>query len=84
MEDEGGIDTKVVTVPIEKIDPRFKEIQDVSDLGEHTKKEIMEFFEVYKRLEPGKWVKLNGFKGKEVGEKMVIEATKREKEAEEE
>jgi inorganic pyrophosphatase len=44
MEDEGGIDTKVVTVPIEKIDPRFKEIQDVSDLGEHTKKEIMEFF----------------------------------------
>lgn len=84
MEDEGGIDTKVVTVPIEKIDPRFKEIQDVSDLGEHTKKEIMEFFEVYKRLEPGKWVKLNGFKGKEVGEKMVIEATKREEEAEEE
>jgi len=84
MEDEGGIDTKVVTVPIEKIDPRFKEIQDVSDLGEHAKKEIMEFFEVYKRLEPGKWVKLNGFKGKEVGEKMVIEATKREKETEEE
>jgi hypothetical protein len=35
-------------------------------------------------LEPGKWVKLNGFKGKEVGEKMVIEATKREKETEEE
>jgi inorganic pyrophosphatase len=84
MEDEGGIDSKVVTVPIEKIDPRFKEIQDVSDLGEHTKKEIMEFFEVYKRLEPGKWVKLNGFKGKEAGEKMVIEATKREEEAEEE
>lgn len=53
-------------------------------MGEHTKKEIMEFFEVYKRLEPGKWVKLNGFKGKEVGEKMVIEATKREKETEEE
>jgi inorganic pyrophosphatase len=84
MEDEGGIDTKVVAVPIEKIDPRFQEIQDVSDLGEHTKKEIMEFFEVYKRLEPGKWVKLNGFKGKEVGEKIVIEAIKKENEAKEE
>jgi inorganic pyrophosphatase len=78
MEDEEGIDTKILAVPVEKIDPRFKEIQDVKDLPEHTKKEIKEFFETYKRLEPGKWVKLREFKGKEIAEKMIEEAIKRE------
>jgi inorganic pyrophosphatase len=77
MEDEGGVDTKILAVPVEKIDPRFAHIQDVNDLPEHTKKEIREFFETYKRLEPGKWVKLKDFKGKEVAEKMIEEAKKR-------
>jgi len=73
------VDTKILAVPVEKIDPRFKEIQDVKDLPEHTKKEIKEFFETYKRLEPGKWVKLKEFKGKEVAERMIEEAIKRER-----
>jgi len=77
MEDEAGIDTKILAVPVEKIDPRFAHIQDVEDLPEHTKKEIKEFFETYKRLEPGKWVKLKDFKGKEIAEKMIEEAKKR-------
>jgi inorganic pyrophosphatase len=74
MEDEEGIDTKILAVPQEKIDPRFKEIQDVKDLSEHTKKEIKEFFETYKRLEPGKWVKLKDFKGKKEAETLVKES----------
>lgn len=78
MEDEEGIDTKILAVPVEKIDPRFKEIQDVKDLPEHQKMEIKEFFETYKRLEPGKWVKLKEFKGKEVAEKIIEEAFARE------
>jgi inorganic pyrophosphatase len=77
MEDEAGIDTKILAVPVEKIDPRFAHIQDVNDLPEHIKKEIKEFFETYKRLEPGKWVKLKDFKGKEVAERMIEEAKKR-------
>jgi len=77
MEDEAGIDTKVLAVPTEKIDPRFKEIRDVGDLPEHTKKEIREFFETYKRLEPNKWVKLKEFRGKEEAEKIIEEARKR-------
>jgi inorganic pyrophosphatase len=71
MEDEEGVDTKILAVPVEKIDPRFKEINDINDLSEHTKKEIKEFFETYKRLEPGKWVKLKDFKGKKEGELIV-------------
>lgn len=79
MEDEEGIDTKILAVPLEKIDPGFKEIEDVGDLTEHTKKEIKEFFESYKRLEPGKWVKLKEFKGKDEAKKMIKEATERKK-----
>ena len=77
MEDEAGTDTKILAVPLEKIDPRFAQIQDIKDLPEHTKKEIKEFFETYKRLEPGKWVKLKDFKGKEIAEKMIEEAKNR-------
>lgn len=77
MEDEAGIDNKILAVPIEKLEPRLKEIQDVKDLTEHQKAEIKELFETYKRLEPGKWVKLREFKGKEEAEKLIEEAEKR-------
>ena len=76
MEDEGGIDNKILAKPTEKIDPRFKEIKDVGDLPEHLTKEIKEFFENYKKLEPGKWVKLKGFKEKKVAEEMILKARK--------
>jgi inorganic pyrophosphatase len=71
MEDEGGIDTKILAVPVEKIDPRLKEVKDIEDLTDHQKKEIKEFFEIYKRLEPGKWVKIKDFKGKAEAEKLI-------------
>ncbi|HHE67587.1 MAG TPA: inorganic diphosphatase [Candidatus Parcubacteria bacterium] len=71
MEDEAGIDTKILALPLEKIDPRFSHIKDVDELPEHQKKEIREFFETYKRLEPGKWVKLKDFKGREEAEKLI-------------
>jgi len=61
MEDESGIDNKVIAVPDDKIDPRFKEIRDIDNLPSHTKEEIKFFFENYKRLEKEKWVKFKGF-----------------------
>lgn len=79
MEDEAGIDTKIIAVPDSKIDPRFVNIEDVKDIPEHTKKEIKEFFENYKNLEPGKWVKLKEFKSKEEAERMIEEAKERYK-----
>jgi len=79
MEDEEGIDHKILARPSEKIDPRFKEIEDIGDLAEHQKAEIREFFEDYKKLEPGKWVKLKEFKGKKVAEEMIAKAMEKEK-----
>jgi len=77
MSDEAGIDHKIIAVPKEKIDPRFKEIQDVKDLPEHLKKEIQEFFETYKRLEPGKFVKIKGWEGKKRDEEIIKSAVER-------
>ncbi len=75
MEDEAGIDNKIIAVPHAKIDPRCCHLADVKDLPEHQKKEIQEFFEIYKRLEPNKFVKVTGWedakKAKEIIKKSV-------------
>lgn len=76
MEDESGIDYKIIAVPDDKIDPRFKHINSVDDLTEHQRKELQEFFEIYKRLEPNKWVKVVGFKSKEEAEATIEKCKK--------
>ena len=65
MEDESGVDAKVIAVPHEKIDPTYKDIVEISDLPTAVLNKIKHFFERYKELEPGKWVKVKEFKGKE-------------------
>lgn len=62
MEDEEGIDTKIIAVPVSKLDKTFDNIKEVSDLPEATLNKIKHFFEHYKELEPGKWVKVKSFK----------------------
>lgn len=65
MEDEEGIDTKILAVPTQKVDPFYAHINDIGDIDEITKKKIQHFFNHYKELEPGKWVKTRDFLGKE-------------------
>ncbi len=62
MVDCGEGDDKVIAVP--KSDPRWDEVQDLSDINAHTLKEIQHFFETYKSIEKGKLVEVKGFKGK--------------------
>ena len=75
-EDEKGTDRKLIAVPHEKIDPRYKGVEDLDDLGEAVKLKIKHFFERYKELEPGKWVKVKEFRGKDYALKVVEEALK--------
>ncbi|MEM5811175.1 MAG: inorganic diphosphatase [Candidatus Aenigmatarchaeota archaeon] len=77
MEDEEGKDEKLITVPIEKIDPKMSNIKDVRDLPEALKNEIKHFFEHYKELEPGKWVKVMDWVGREEAIKYVEKAVER-------
>jgi inorganic pyrophosphatase len=71
MTDEKGVDHKVIAVPSSKVNPHYKDINDISDLTEHTRNQIAEFFEIYKRMEPEKWVKSEGFASKEEAIKEV-------------
>ncbi len=73
-EDEEGVDRKIIAVPHEKIDPRFKNVRDIGDLPEAVLNQIKHFFEHYKELEPGKWVKVKEFKGREESLKIIKEA----------
>jgi inorganic pyrophosphatase len=77
MEDEAGIDTKFIAVPSAKIDPFFADVKDVSDLNETLKEKIRHFFEQYKALEPGKWVKLKEWRPRTAALPLVEASIKR-------
>lgn len=76
MEDESGIDEKLLAVPVSKIDPRYENIKSLDDLPKITLDRIKNFFETYKMLEPGKWVKVKDFADAKVAEKILDEAIK--------
>ena len=77
MKDEAGIDTKIIAVPVEKVDPDQAAIKDVTDLGEHTKKLIGHFFSYYKSIEPGKWAEVGGWLGAKEAQAIVQEGIDR-------
>jgi inorganic pyrophosphatase len=74
MEDEAGSDNKVIAVPTKKIDPFYAHINDIADLDDATKNLIKHFFENYKSIEPGKWVKIKNFLGKDAALKEIEES----------
>ncbi|ANE32247.1 inorganic diphosphatase [Campylobacter hyointestinalis] len=76
MEDESGMDEKLLAVPVTKIDPRYADIHSISDLSEATLNRIKNFFETYKLLEPGKWVKVKGFEDAKSAEEILDKAIK--------
>ncbi|MDA8224800.1 MAG: inorganic diphosphatase [Betaproteobacteria bacterium] len=58
MSDESGVDAKLVAVPVDKLSPLYQAVQSVQDLPPLVLAQIAHFFEHYKDLEPGKWVKV--------------------------
>lgn len=74
MTDESGEDAKIVAVPVSKISKEFDAIQDISDIPEIKRKQISHFFERYKDLEEGKWVKIEGWADKDAARKEIEDA----------
>lgn len=64
-EDEEGQDAKLIAVPLAKIDPTMAPVNDIADVDKKILDDIKHFFETYKKNEPGKWVKVSGWKGKQ-------------------
>ncbi|WP_316014491.1 inorganic diphosphatase [Roseobacter sp. HKCCA0434] len=74
MEDDGGMDDKLVALPHEKVDPFQSRTQDLADVSEKTLDRIKHFFEHYKDLEEGKWVKVIGWGDKAEAEAILQES----------
>ena len=72
MEDEKGLDDKVLAVPLD--DPRFDQVRDIADVPPHILREIAHFFEIYKALEPNKWTKVRKWYDAAEARKRVQEA----------
>ncbi len=79
MEDESGKDEKIISVPIDKVDPNYSDIKDIADINSATKDKIIHFFSHYKELEKGKWVKITDFGNAEEAKKKIVEAIERAK-----
>ncbi len=79
MEDDGGGDEKIIAVPSPKLTKRYANVQTITDLPQITLDQIQHFFEHYKDLEPGKWVKILGWGGAEEAQQLILEAIERAK-----
>ncbi len=81
MQDESGGDEKILAVPSPKLTKRYLHVKNYTDLPEITIGQIQHFFEHYKDLEPGKWVKMAGWGDAEEAKKLILAAIAREKAA---
>ncbi len=81
MEDEAGGDEKLIAVPSAKLTKRYENIQNYTDLPSITLKQIEHFFEHYKDLEPGKWVKISRWGDAAEAQQLVIQGIERAKAA---
>ncbi len=77
MEDEAGMDAKVLAVPVSRLKPVYNHVKGPEDLPKFLTDQIQHFFEHYKDLEPNKWVKVTGWEGAEAARKEVMESIER-------
>jgi inorganic pyrophosphatase len=79
MDDEAGGDEKLIAVPSPQLTQRYAHVQNYTDLPDITLKQIQHFFEHYKDLEPGKWVKIKAWGDADVARRIVMEGIERAK-----
>ncbi len=77
MEDESGMDEKIIAVPVSKLDITFDAIKNLDELSPMLKKRIEHFFEHYKNLEKGKWVKIIGWDDAAKAKSLIDEGISR-------
>lgn len=80
MTDESGRDAKILVVPVNKLTSLYRTIQKPEDLEQSLLTKIQYFFEHYKDLEGGKWVKVEGWEGVESARQEILSSIKRHKE----
>jgi len=79
MEDEKGQDEKIIAVPVHRLTRRYDRVKTYEDLPDITLKQIHHFFEHYKDLEEGKWVKVVRWGDADVARQMIMDSIERAK-----
>ena len=77
MQDEAGVDEKIIAVPVSRLTRRYDQVKDYQDLPEIAVKQIEHFFEHYKDLEESKWVKGLGWGHADAAKKLILEGMAR-------
>lgn len=77
MTDEKGPDAKILALPHEKLTSLYKDIKSYEDMPAQILASIRHFFEHYKDLEEGKWVKINGWQGIDAAKAEISSSVKR-------
>jgi inorganic pyrophosphatase len=79
MEDNSGMDEKIIAVPVPELTKRYEKVFNYTDLPEITLKQIQHFFEHYKDLEEGKWVRIDDWQDADAARRYIVEAIERAK-----
>ena len=77
MEDDGGEDEKIIAVPTTKLTRRYEKVVSYTDMPSITIDQIQHFFEHYKDLEPGKWVKVVHWGDADAAKRLIEEGIER-------
>ncbi|MAD57292.1 MAG: inorganic pyrophosphatase, partial [Porticoccus sp.] len=77
MSDESGVDAKLLAVPHTKLSKLYDHVNEISDLPELLIKQIQHYFENYKALEPGKWVKVEAWEDAAAACEEILASRKR-------
>ncbi|KJS08233.1 MAG: inorganic pyrophosphatase [Gammaproteobacteria bacterium BRH_c0] len=77
MTDESGSDAKLIAVPHKKLSSQYNHIQDIGDVPELLLRQIAHYFENYKDLEEGKWVKVENWSHAEDARKEIMASRER-------
>ena len=77
MTDESGADAKVIALPVDSLTDLYRDVASIHDLPESSLSQIAHFFDHYKDLEIGKWVKIDGWAGAEEAKAEIISSVER-------
>ena len=83
MTDESGDDAKVLAVPVDKLCKTYRNVQDFRDITTPILDQIAHFFEHYKDLDEGKWVRVEGWAGKDEANREIMDSIERYNQSEE-
>ena len=76
MTDESGDDAKILAVPGDKVSRQYRSVQDFRDLPEVVLDQISHFFQHYKDLDEGKWVRIAGWGGPDEAKAEILASVK--------